>query len=104
MNNLLLGITVVMAAAMVALIGVVPTEGPTALLLSVPLAAGVAFGLSRTKDDSKFLVRLFVSAFMVRLFLGTIIYYLHLQDFFGADATTYDIFGNAMARSWEGDL
>src|SRR5262244_124121 len=104
MNNLLLAITIAAAAGTLALVGMLPNEGSSALLVSVPLAAGVAFGLSQAKDDSKFLVRLFVSAFTVRLFLGTIIYYLHLQDFFGADANTYDIFGNAMARSWEGDV
>ncbi|HKC64309.1 MAG TPA: glycosyltransferase family 39 protein [Pyrinomonadaceae bacterium] len=35
--------------------------------------------------------------------IGTIIYVFNLQDFFGGDANTYDFFGYALLKSWQGD-
>src|ERR1043165_26830 len=40
---------------------------------------------------------------MVRIFLGSIIYYFHQQTFFGGDANTYDLFGDALMKVWNGD-
>jgi len=69
----------------------------------LPIAAAFGFAVARIKEDEKFLLRLFISAIMVRIFLGSVIYYFHQQEFFGGDANTYDIFGNALMRVWNGD-
>jgi len=73
-----------------------PTDGGPALMFALPIAAAFGFAVARIKEDEKFLVRLFISAIMVRIFLGSVIYYFHQQEFFGADANTFDIFGNAL--------
>src|SRR5712692_10651506 len=104
MNNFLLALTVALAAASLALIGLVPSDGGPALLIAAPLVVGVAIAVAQLKIDDKFLVRLFVSAVMVRIFVGTLIYFLHLQGFFGGDANTFDTFGYALVKTWEGDL
>jgi hypothetical protein len=103
MNNFLLAITVLAAAGTIALIGLMPTEGGPALMFVLPIAAAFGFAVARIKEDEKFLLQLFVSAIMVRIFLGSVIYYFHQQEFFGGDANTYDIFGNALMKVWDGD-
>src|SRR2546423_15455884 len=104
MNSFLLAITALATAGTIALIALMPIEGGPALMFALPIAAAFGFAVSRIKEDKHFLVRLFVSAIMVRIFLGSIIYYFHQQEFFGADANTYDIFGNALMEVWNGDL
>ena len=103
MNNFLLAITALATAGTIALVALMPTEGAPALMFVLPIAAGFGFAVARIKEDEHFLVRLFVSAVMVRIFLGSVIYYFHQQDFFGADANTFDIFGNALMKVWDGD-
>jgi hypothetical protein len=103
MNNFLLALTVFAAGASLILIGLVPSEGVTALLFAAPFAVGVAFAIRRSKIDSSFLLRLFIAAFSIRLMVGTLIYFFHYQEFFGGDANTFDLFGNALLQSWAGD-
>src|SRR2546423_8686542 len=104
MNSFLLAITALATAGTIALIALMPIEGGPALMFALPIAAALGFAVARIKEDEHFLVRLFVSAIMVRIFLGSVIYYFHQQEFFGADANTYDIFGNALMKVWSGDL
>jgi hypothetical protein len=79
-----------------------PKEGAGALsicaLFSLPTLIALARGSERT-----FLLRLFVVALMVRLIVGTVIYLGHMQEFFGGDANTYDLFGQSLIESWGGD-
>src|SRR5689334_12228488 len=103
MNNFLLALTVVTTAASLVMIGLVPSEGVPALLFAAPFAVGITIAIKRSKVDSNFLVRLFISAVTVRLLIGTLIYFFHYQDFFGGDANTFDFFGNALLQTWEGD-
>src|SRR5205814_5218164 len=103
MNNFLLAVTALATAGTIALVALMPTEGAPALMFVLPIAAGFGFAVARIKEDEHFLVRLFVSAVMVRIFLGSVIYYFHQQDCFGADANTFDIFGNALMKVWDGD-
>jgi hypothetical protein len=103
MNNFLIAVTVLAAAGTIALVGLMPTEGGPALMFVLPMAAAFGFAVARIKEDEKFLLRLFISAVMVRIFLGSVIYYFHQQDFFGGDANTYDIFGYALMKVWNGD-
>jgi hypothetical protein len=93
-------------AGALAILGMVfvltPGEGGPAIMLALPLVAGVSFMIHRLGNDHKFLVRVFLSAVLVRVFVGTFIYAFHLQEFFGGDALTFDFFGNALLQVWEG--
>jgi hypothetical protein len=67
----------------------------------------VCFGLAVMKaggavvdDQRKFLLQIFVAGLLVRVLLGTVIYALHLQEFFGGDAYTYDLMGKELLYSW----
>src|SRR5712691_9900873 len=100
MNGLLLALSFMM---FVAILMVAPADGAPATLFALPLAAVAAWAIFQIKDDRRFLFRLFVSALLIRMLLGTLIYAFRLQEFFGGDALTYDFFGNALAKVWEGN-
>jgi hypothetical protein len=98
------GLLTLLALAMfVAILAVAPADGGAATLITLPVVAVVGFMVFRITEDRKFLLRLFVAALLVRVLVGTLIYTFHLQDFFGGDAFTYDLFGNALLRTWEGE-
>ena len=40
---------------------------------------------------------------MVRIVLGSVIYMGHMEEFFGGDANTYDIFGQSLLEGLQGD-
>jgi hypothetical protein len=100
MNGLLLGLSFLM---FVAILMIAPADGASATLFALPIAALAGWGVSLIKEDHPFLFRLFVSGFLVRVLVGTLIYGFKLQGFFGGDALTYDYFGNAMVQVWEGN-
>jgi hypothetical protein len=81
-----------------------PNEGGPGIMLMLPLVALVSFMIYRLDLDRKFLLRVFLSGVLVRLFVGTLIYGFHLQEFFGGDALTFDFFGNALLQVWEGHI
>ena len=87
----------------VAILLVAPADGAPATLFALPLAAIAGWGISRIEEDRPFLFRLFASAFLVRVLIGTLIYAFKLQAFFGGDAITYDYFGNALMNVWDGN-
>jgi hypothetical protein len=80
-----------------------PASGAMAMLLCVALASVVAFLISTTTSDRKFLLRMFVSALLIRMVVGTLIFVFGLQGFFGGDAFTYDSFGYGLFLTWQGD-
>jgi 4-amino-4-deoxy-L-arabinose transferase-like glycosyltransferase len=92
------------AAALALVAGVMllaPKPGASALLLCVPAAAGVGYFISRQGGaDKKFLLRLFAGALLVRVAVGTAIFYFDLQNFFGGDAYTYDALGSMQLEAW----
>jgi len=100
MNGVLLAVAFVLFAGILL---VAPADGAAATLPALPLAGLVGLLIYRPKIDQRFLLRLFASALLVRIFVGTLIYAFHLQDFFGGDALTYDFFGNALLKAWEGN-
>lgn len=101
MNAILLAL----ALALLALVLLVaPSDGGPAALLILPLVAIVGALIYRLDSDRKFLIRLFLSAVLIRVLIGTLIYVFNWQTFFGGDALTYDLFGNALLRSWEGNI
>lgn len=100
MNGLLLLIALVLFAGVLL---IAPGVGVTATLITLPLAACAGWLIYKSGIDRRFLFRLFVSALLVRIFLGTLIYVFNWQGFFGGDALTYDFFGRALLKTWEGD-
>src|SRR5258708_26056198 len=100
MNGLLLVIALVMLAGVVL---VAPSDGAGATLMALPIAALAGWCIYRPKIDHRFLIRLFAAGLLVRIFVGTIIFAFHQQAFFGGDALTYDYFGFALMKTWEGD-
>src|SRR6266850_353773 len=82
---------------------VAPVDGGTAIMLALPVAAIAAWMIFQAKIDERFLLRLFGFALLVRILVGTLIYVFQMQSFFGGDALTYDYFGYALLKIWEGN-
>src|SRR5258708_22532481 len=100
MNGLLAVLALIM---FIAILVVAPADGPAAMMLMLPVAVFAAWMIFRIKTDQRFLLRLFVSALLVRLLVGTLIYVFQMQTFFGGDAITYDYFGYGLLKVWEGN-
>jgi hypothetical protein len=100
MNGLLLALSFLIFAGILA---IVPGDGAPAALLAVPLFAVVAWTIFQARDDRTFLFRVFAFGFLMRVLVGTLIYVFHYQGFFGGDALTYDSFGYALLKVWEGN-
>lgn len=100
MNALL---TILGLALLVVILVLAPADGPSATLFALPLIALCTVMIVGVKSDRKFLLRLFFAGLMVRIIVGTLIYFFHVQEFFGGDAITYDYFGSALLRTWNGD-
>jgi Dolichyl-phosphate-mannose-protein mannosyltransferase len=97
MKALLAALTVALGAALALTL----PGGAAAVLLCAACALPVAFLLGRTEETHRgFLLKIFVGGLLVRAAVGALIYAFHLQDFFGGDALTYDLFGNALCNSW----
>jgi hypothetical protein len=78
-----------------------PEVGLAVLAGLAPVALSVWLIL-RGRDDTRFLLRLFVGALIVRWAMAYWIYSKGLQSFFGGDASSYDFFGDALCRVWQG--
>jgi hypothetical protein len=74
-----------------------------AVLLATVIASLAGYYAYNQKLDGSFLFRLFVSALLVRMILGTAIFVFRGQEFFGGDALTYDFVGFAQLSGWSGD-
>ncbi|HWW75101.1 MAG TPA: glycosyltransferase family 39 protein [Pyrinomonadaceae bacterium] len=79
-------------------------EGGTGALVACACFAlcAVAAGATVVKDERKFLLQIFVAGLLVRMLVGTIIYALRLQEFFGGDAFIYDRMGWDVVNYWLG--
>src|SRR5437016_2547671 len=100
MNSLL----AVLAFGMFVMIMVVtPAEGGPAIMIVLPVAAIAAWMIFQYETEQRFLLRLFASALLVRILVGTLINIFQMQTFFGGDALTYDYFGYALLNTWEGN-
>jgi hypothetical protein len=82
----------------------VPGQGPGALAVCAAVSLPTLFILIRTHEERRFLLRLFVIALLVRVILATVINVGNMENFFGGDANTYDIFGKSLLQSWYGDV
>jgi 4-amino-4-deoxy-L-arabinose transferase-like glycosyltransferase len=79
-----------------------PDKGAAAVLVCAVLAFCVGVVISRIKIEKSFLLKLFIGALLVRVFVGMLIFHFDLQLFFGGDALTYDDLGNALLQVWQG--
>jgi hypothetical protein len=77
--------------------------GASAVILCAVLAGIAGLIISQVKSDKTFLVRIFVGGLLVRMLIGLLIFYFGLQEFFGGDAFTYDVFGFAQLQALGGD-
>lgn len=100
MNIVLIGLALAICGAVIFLN---PVHGPGALATCAVVSLPTAFILIRDRNDKTFLLRLFLLGVLVRIILGSIIYMAHLEEFFGGDANTYDIFGQSLVQSWQGN-
>jgi 4-amino-4-deoxy-L-arabinose transferase-like glycosyltransferase len=80
-----------------------PEEGPGALAMCALTAVPAIIILARAPEQRTFLMRLFLIALTVRIILSMVIFMGHLEEFFGGDANTYDIFGQSLVAAWQGD-
>lgn len=74
-----------------------------AVLLCMVLATAVAYLVYQNKEEPSFLVQLFAWALLLRIVVATGIFLFNRQEFFGGDAITYDFYGYALTKAWEGD-
>ena len=100
MNGLLLVLALLMLGGVLLM---APTDGAGATLVALPVAALGGWFIYQPKIDQRFLIRLFAAGLLVRVFVGTMIFVFQQQTFFGGDAFTYDFFGFALLKTWEGD-
>ncbi|HVF48714.1 MAG TPA: glycosyltransferase family 39 protein [Pyrinomonadaceae bacterium] len=78
----------------------VPTYGPSAILLCLMLAVIAGYIISKIKLENKFLLQMFVAGLLVRMLVGAGIFIFNKHDFFGGDAFTYDILGDMLLDYW----
>ena len=96
MNALLAALSVALAAA----VALTVPGGASAVLLCACAALSAGVLIARAEErESRFLLQVFVGGLLVRLVVGTLINAFHWQEFFGGDALTYDLFGNALLHS-----
>jgi 4-amino-4-deoxy-L-arabinose transferase-like glycosyltransferase len=80
-----------------------PAYAPGALAFCVLTSLPTLFILVRSGEERRFLMRVFTLAVLVRIIIATVIFVGGMENFFGGDANTYDIFGNSLWQSWHGD-
>jgi len=74
-----------------------------ALLLSMGIATLAGMYAYRQGQHGTFLLKVFISALLIRLIVGSLIFAYSGQEFFGGDAFTYDYLGQFQLQSWWGD-
>src|SRR5215204_1407785 len=100
MNASIIGLLLLICTA---LVWIQPTFGPGALVMCAVASAPTLLILARTHDQKTFLLRLFLVGLLVRIVLAAVINMAHMEDFFGGDAHTYDIFGQSLLQGLYGD-
>src|SRR3954452_4729580 len=100
MNSLIIG---TLLAICVTLVWLMPAEAPGALVMCAVVSAPTILILSRTHDERTFLFRMFFVGLLVRVLLAAVINMGHMEEFFGGDANTYDIFGQSLLEGLYGN-
>ena len=78
-------------------------DAAQAMLLCLAVGAVIGFFIYRNKEDGSFLLQLFAWGLLTRMVVGLGIFVFNAQEFFGGDAITYDFFGWAQMKAWQGD-
>lgn len=78
-------------------------DAAQAVLVWLLLAFIVGYFIYQNKEERSFLLQLFGWAVLVRVLVSTAIFIFHAQEFFGGDAITYDFYGYAQMKAWQGD-
>jgi 4-amino-4-deoxy-L-arabinose transferase-like glycosyltransferase len=73
------------------------------VLLCLIVATVVGYFIYRKQDAGSFLLQLFAWGLLVRMLVATGIFIFNTQEFFGGDANTYDFYGFAQMKAWQGD-
>ena len=101
MNTIFLGMILAIFGAC---LFIQPQHAPGALILCVITSLPTLIILARgSTEDRAFLLRVFILGLLVRVVIAAVIFTGHLEEFFGGDANTYDIYGRSLAASWHGD-
>lgn len=79
-------------------------NGPTAVLVGGLVTAPVILVLTRQSEEREFLLKIFYAALILRIACALFINTLELQQFFGPDSLTYDIYGKAISDYWLGNI
>jgi len=74
-----------------------------AVLLWLTLGLVVGYFIYQNKENRSFLLQLFGWGLLVRVLVSTGIFIFNGQEFFGGDANTYDFYGYAQLKAWQGD-
>jgi 4-amino-4-deoxy-L-arabinose transferase-like glycosyltransferase len=101
--NALLTILALALSAVVVQLSPDAAYGAAAIIVCAGLAGVTGLVISQAKTDKTFLVRIFVGGLLVRMLIGLLIFHFGLQEFFGGDALTYDMFGYAQLQAMGGD-
>src|ERR1041385_3653746 len=80
-----------------------PVDGPAALAMCALAASPTIIILARTPEQRTFLLRVVILALLIRIVLAVVINVGHMEEFFGGDANTYDIFGQSLVQAWHGN-
>ena len=80
-----------------------PVEAPAALAMCAVAAVPTIIILARKPEQRTFLLRLFILALVIRIVLAMVISVGHMEEFFGGDANTYDVFGQSLVEAWHGN-
>ena len=78
-------------------------EGLTAMFLLGFLSVAVIIIIRNSAgSNADLLVEIFLAALLARLIFGLLVHLLDLRDFLGADALTYDAYGDVIKDVWSG--
>jgi hypothetical protein len=100
MNTLIIGSLLIICGA---LVWIMPAMAPGALVMCAVASTPTILILARTRDEKTFLLRMFMIGLIVRILLAAVINVGHMEEFFGGDANTYDIFGQSLLQGLHGD-
>jgi hypothetical protein len=78
--------------------------GAQAILLCAIFALIASLFIRGAQEHKDFLLTIFGAGLLIRVLIGSIIFYFELQNFFGGDALTYDAFGYMALRYWQGEM
>ena len=74
-----------------------------AVLVCLIFAGIAGYFIYQDKEGRRFPAATLCVGLLIRMLVATGIFMFNMQEFFGGDAITYDFFGDAQMRAWQGD-